>query len=165
MSNGFRAITADWLNSQKQYNAKSCLGLHETLKSTPILHIHNHRTHWIDFLISDIEQEQPGGALFVQTMCNASITNCHFSGNQAADDGGAIFIKIAGNLIVSNSWFEENNTQDSGGSIAVVDSSVSISFSHFLLESVSHGLAGSICLLNAGVINIKHSELKKLQCQ
>ena len=65
-------------------------------------------------------------------MCTANISNCHFSGNQAADDGGAIFIKIASNLIVSNSWFEENNAHDSGGSIAVVDSSVFISCSHFL---------------------------------
>ena len=88
------------------------------------------------------------------------LPNCHFSGNQAADDGGAIFIKIASNLIVSNSWFEENNAQDSGGSIAVVDSRVSISFSHFLLESVSYGLGGSICLLDSGDINIKHSKFK-----
>ena len=113
------------------------------------------------YFISDIEQEQPGGALFVQTMCTANISNCHFSGNQAADDGGAIFIKIASNLIVSNSWFEENNAHDSGGSIAVVDSSVFISFSHFLSESVSHGFGGSICLLDSGVINIKHSEFQK----
>ena len=112
------------------------------------------------FFISDIEQEQPGGALFVQTMCTANISNCHFSGNQAADDGGAIFIKIASNLIVSNSWFEQNNAQDSGGSIAVVNSSVFISFSHFLSESVSRGLGGSICLLDAGHINVKHSEFK-----
>ena len=93
-------------------------------------------------------------------MCTANISNCHFSGNQAADDGGAIFIKIASNLIVSNSWFEENNAHDSGGSIAVVDSSVFISCSHFLSESVSHGLGGSICLLDSGHINIKHSKFK-----
>ena len=108
-----------------------------------------------------MEQEQRGGALFVQTVCNVNITNCHFSSNQAADDGGAIFIKIASNLIVSNSSFEENNAQDSGGSIAVIDSSVSIRSSQFLSESVSYGFGGSICLLNTGDIDIEHSQFTK----
>ena len=92
--------------------------------------------------ILDIELEEHGGAILVQTASDANITNCHFSDNQATDDGGAIYVKIASNLIVSNSWFQRNTAEDSGGSIALLDSHAFIRLSHFLFESVSHGFWG-----------------------
>ena len=102
--------------------------------------------------------EQHGGALFIQTYCTATIINCYFFDNHAADDGGAIYIKISSRLNVSNSCFERNNAEDSGGSLAIEDSTVVISFSLFQYESVISSYGGSICALDAGYITIIHTQ-------
>ena len=41
----------------------------------------------VSHLLSDVQLEQHGGALFIQTLSIANITDCHFIDNEVADDG------------------------------------------------------------------------------
>ena len=110
---------------------------------------------FISNLPTGIAYENDGGALVLETYSEATVYNCLFEANEAADNGGAIFVKTVSFLKLGESILRLNKAKNNGGSILVQNSMAIIKSCTFSDESVVSGFGGAIIADNVANVTIQ----------
>ena len=96
-----------------------------------------------------------GGAIYCN-LSNPRITDCSFSGNDAAF-GGAVYCDNSGGLTLTNCVFSDNSAVQTGGAISLAFSDISITNCIFTGNSSDMGGAMLCCFSSPNVTNCTFS--------
>ena len=91
------------------------------------------------------------------TYSEATLDNCSFVANKAADTGGAVYVKISSQIRIRNSILRLNKAKNSGGSMLIHHSQAIVQSSTFSNESVTLGYGGAICVESVANVTVQET--------
>ncbi|XP_064390017.1 uncharacterized protein LOC135337926 [Halichondria panicea] len=135
-------------NTEFNYNSAKKRGALKVVSGTVVI-------TWSTFTNNNVYRRY-GGAIYVASGSNVSISNCELTNNSAGWNGGAIYVRSS-SVSISGSTLTNNSADKFGGAIDVYSSNVSISDS-MLKNNTADNSGGAIGIFK-GSVTISDSNL------